>query len=81
VQPGGRLYINLESMWDDFERSVDSLMEMLRTDEQRREETLEYWAKHRYSVQMVTLSHPRPTSIESVASASASNLSTRRQAT
>jgi hypothetical protein len=41
VQPGGRLYINLESMWDDFERSVDSLMEMLRTDEQRREETLE----------------------------------------
>lgn len=72
VDPGARLYINLESMWDDFERSVDHFLRMLSTNPERQEAALAWWAKHQYSVQTVRLVHPLPTSIESVASASAS---------
>jgi hypothetical protein len=52
IEPWG-LFIDLESMRDDFVKSVDSFIEMLRSDELRRSAALEYWAKHRWSVQAV----------------------------
>jgi hypothetical protein len=70
VEPGG-LFINLESMWDDFEASVDSFIETLRRDDARLMAAVEWWRKRQYSVQGVALA---PSSAMSpVASASASN--------
>ena len=39
VNPGG-LFINLESMWDDYEQSIDSMIKTLAADDARREESL-----------------------------------------
>jgi hypothetical protein len=48
-----RLYINLESMWDDFAQSVDSLIELLASNEERRARTLEKWHRRQWSVEQV----------------------------
>jgi hypothetical protein len=41
VNPGG-LFINLESMCDDYEQSIDSMIKTLVADEARREKSLEW---------------------------------------
>lgn len=53
VDPGARLYIDLESMWGDFERSVESFITMLGREKERREKTLEKWRKRQWTVQQV----------------------------
>jgi hypothetical protein len=55
----GRLIINLESMWGDFESSVDQFISSIRNDPQRREIALKRREKQRWaveSVQFVSLS-------------------------
>lgn len=52
--PGG-LYVNLESMWDDFEESVDSMVALLAADPERRSRSIEWWASRQWSVQLFTL--------------------------
>lgn len=52
VNPGG-LFINLESMWDDYEQSIDSMIKTLAADDARREESLEWWRGRRWAVQLV----------------------------
>ena len=44
------LCINLESMWDDFEASVDSLMDLLDEDARRCAEALERWRARSWTV-------------------------------
>jgi hypothetical protein len=58
VEPGQRLFINLESMWDDFERSVESFMQLLASDEERRGKTLEKFRRRRWTVQQVFSTKP-----------------------
>lgn len=77
VEPGG-LFINLESMWDDFEKSVESFIAMLGREPQRRVAALEYWATRQYSVQGVAFAPAVATASlatsMTVASASGANL-------
>jgi hypothetical protein len=47
----GRLCIDLESMWADFESSVDHLIEYLRTTPDRRIVALKRWRESAWSVQ------------------------------
>lgn len=74
VEPDARLYVNLESMQDDFVRSVDSFIEALKRDPARRDMTLEWWSKRRWSVQQVTWS-PMTTPVVSTASATSASVS------
>jgi len=60
VDPGGLLFINLESMWDDFEQSVDSLIDLLEKQDERRAATLEKWRGRQWSVQEVTFMRESP---------------------
>jgi hypothetical protein len=69
VEGGTRLYLNLESMQDDFVRSVDSFIEALKVDSPRRRTTLEWWSQRQWSVQVVTWM-PASTPVTSTASAS-----------
>jgi hypothetical protein len=50
VQTEPRLFINLESMCDDFEKSVDSFIGLLGRDPVRCASTLENWRKRQWSV-------------------------------
>ena len=52
VEPGG-LFIDLESMWDDYERTVESFLAMLRNDPERRRAAIEWWSTRHYTVQDV----------------------------
>jgi hypothetical protein len=72
VDPGQRLFIDLESMWDDFERSVESFMALLASDEDRRRATLEKWQRRQWSVQQVVFSDPNPPGVDSTASVASS---------
>jgi hypothetical protein len=36
MDPDQRLFINLESMWEDFERSVESLITLVSSGDERR---------------------------------------------
>jgi hypothetical protein len=74
VDPGQRLFVNLESMWNDFETSVDRFMEMLDREPERKRATLEWWSTRQCSVGLVT--YP-PLSIVSSITASASATATR----
>lgn len=47
---GGMLCINLESMWDDFEASVESFLTLLRRDEERRAEAVRRWRERSWTV-------------------------------
>jgi hypothetical protein len=40
-----RLFIDLESMWEDFERSVESFIGLLAFDDERRSKTLQEWRR------------------------------------
>jgi hypothetical protein len=72
VDPEQRLFIDLESMWEDFERSVESLMELLGSDDDRRGKTLEKWRRRQWSVQQVVFSEPKPAGVTSTASVASS---------
>lgn len=76
VEPRGMLYLNLESLWDDFKQSVESFMLLLADDPERRRVALERQAKRRYTVQSVTIAEASAgmfvTGFVPVASASAS---------
>ena len=50
----GRLYLNLEDLWVDYEHSVERFIEHLREDEDRREVALERWRKRAWQVETVT---------------------------
>jgi hypothetical protein len=50
---GAGLFINLESMWDDYEQSIDSMISMLDADDARRAKSLEWWRGRRWTVQVV----------------------------
>jgi len=54
VDPGQRLFLDLESLADDFERSVGSFVGLLGRDATRRARTLEKWQRRQWSVQQVT---------------------------
>jgi hypothetical protein len=75
VDPGQRLYIDLESMWEDFERSVESLMELLASNDERRAKTLERWRRRQWSVQQVVFTDPKPAGVSSTASVSSTSTS------
>jgi len=59
------LCINLESMWDDFESSVDRFVGELTQNADRRARTLEFFDKTQWSVQSVEISVPTPRVIRS----------------
>jgi hypothetical protein len=56
IDSKGRLYLNLESMREDFEQSVDSFIAHLESCPERREQTLGMFRTHRSSVQQVEFS-------------------------
>ncbi len=72
VEPGARLYVNLESMQDDFVRSVDSFIDALRHDPAGRRTALEWWSQRKWSVQVVTWGEPVVTTASVSASVSSS---------
>jgi hypothetical protein len=51
VDPGAQLYVDLESMWTDYAQSVDSLIELLERDPERREAAIKYRVDHHWEVQ------------------------------
>jgi hypothetical protein len=73
VDPGAQLYVDLESMWTDYAQSVDSLIELLERDPERREAAIKYRVDHHWEVQGYAFA---PTH-GPVASASVSSSSTR----
>jgi hypothetical protein len=52
------LCVNLESMWDDFESSVDRFIGSLARNGDRRTRTLEFFDKTRWTVQAVEITVP-----------------------
>jgi hypothetical protein len=72
VDPGQRLYVNLESMWDDYYDSVNPLIEALKQDRARLDETLTWWNGRRWTVQQFGWT---PVLMTASASASAIELS------
>lgn len=67
----GSLCLNLESMWDDFDASVDSFIGLLGGDENRRARALDRWRKHSRTVRQLDLASPLSGFIPTVASATA----------
>jgi len=51
VDPGAQLYVDLESMWTDYAQSVDSLIELLERDSERRQAAIKYRVDHHWEVQ------------------------------
>lgn len=54
LMTSGGFCIDLESMWDDFERSVESFVRLLTRDSQRRRVASERWRTQQWSVQPVS---------------------------
>lgn len=54
---GGGLCVNLESMWDDFEYSVDRFMSALQSDTRKRKTALRRWRARSWTVERLPL-HP-----------------------
>jgi hypothetical protein len=52
---GAGFCVNLESMWDDFEYSVDRFLEDLAADKQRRGLVVRRWRERSWTVRKVTL--------------------------
>jgi hypothetical protein len=73
----GGLYLNLESLWDDYAASVEHFIAMLDTNTERREIALERWEKLRWAVQMVSVEPSDASLLEpNVYTASAASVST-----
>jgi hypothetical protein len=70
LDSGQRLFINLESMWEDFERSVAAFTELLASDDERRGRTLEKWRRRQWSVQQIVFDEQPGMTTTSTASAS-----------
>ncbi|MEX2644660.1 MAG: hypothetical protein WD249_00190 [Gaiellaceae bacterium] len=49
-EPTGTLCVNLESMWDDFERSVESFLSLLQRDAERRKVAVQRWQSRSWTV-------------------------------
>jgi hypothetical protein len=74
------LVVNLESMWDDYEASVESLAALLLEDAARRDATLDAWAKHQWFVQQVDYLMPNAGTTASIAaSATSMSVAPRRE--
>jgi hypothetical protein len=58
VHPGQQLCINLESMWTDYEESVDHFIAACANDSILRQRALSRWVKHRWTVQIATYVAP-----------------------
>jgi hypothetical protein len=58
VSPGNKLLLNLESLWDEYEGTVVSLVAACATNEILCERVLTRWAEHDWSVGFV--SYPAP---------------------
>jgi hypothetical protein len=71
VNPGG-LFINLESMWDDYEQSIDSMIKTLAADDAGREKSVEGWRGRRWAVQLVQVP---PIYLGGIGAASAASVS------
>jgi hypothetical protein len=54
VNPGNKLLLNLESLWDEYEGMVDSLIAACGADATLRERVLSRWAAHDWSVGIVS---------------------------
>jgi hypothetical protein len=52
---GGKPYVNLESLWADYEYSVDQFLEHLRRHPDRRQVALARWKERSWTVQMVAV--------------------------
>ncbi|HXZ56400.1 MAG TPA: hypothetical protein VEG40_02335 [Gaiellaceae bacterium] len=52
---GGGFCVNLESMWDDFEYSVNRFLEDLAADKRRRGVVLRRWRERSWTVRKITL--------------------------
>jgi hypothetical protein len=72
MDPDQRLFINLESMWEDFERSVESLITLVSSGDERRRRTLESWRQRQWSVQEIVFDEQ--TGMTTTTTASASSL-------
>jgi hypothetical protein len=55
----GRLYLNLEDLWADYEHSVERFIEHLREHDDRRKVALERWRKRAWRVEEVTFADER----------------------
>jgi hypothetical protein len=59
----GRLYLNLEDLWADYEYSVERFIEYLRAHDDRRTVALERWRKRAWRVEEVTFADERPADV------------------
>jgi hypothetical protein len=55
--PGRGFVVNLESMWDDFNYSVDRLVETLDADDARRKVVLQRWRERSWTVRQIELAY------------------------
>jgi hypothetical protein len=77
VQPGKLLVIDLESMWGDFEKSLESFLHLLRVNPDRRRVVIDRWRRRGWTVQNVVYSQIVPDRYASVpASASVATSAT-----
>lgn len=53
--PEGGFCVNLESMWDDFEHSVEAFVEALKTDERRRAMVMQRWRDRAWTIRDLPL--------------------------
>jgi hypothetical protein len=65
----GRLYLNLEDLWADYEHSVEEFIEHLRVDEEARAVALERWRKREQRVETITFAEQLPSVAVTTASA------------
>lgn len=60
-EPAGTLCVNLESMWDDFEESVESFVDLLERDDARRAEAVGRWHQRSWTVRRLEITPMRLT--------------------
>jgi len=72
-EPSGTLCINLESMWLDFETSVERFLAALRDDDERRGEAVRRWRERSWTIRPLEVaSHPSGLTIATSTTQSAS---------
>jgi hypothetical protein len=71
----GRLYLNLEDLWADYEHSVKGFIEHLREHDDRREVALDRWRKREWRVEEVRFADEPPNEyVDTTASVATSTL-------
>jgi hypothetical protein len=71
VEPGNKLCIDLEMMWDDYGTAVNHFIEMLQAEPERRDKALARWHDLRWSVQNVIVKQSGNVSVSAAFSATA----------